>query len=1058
MTTSAAEQQTTGREQPAERPAHLVNITEHRQWRWSRRGSFGLGVYEQLRTEDGDAYWQQRATLPVVHARVLRRDSGGRVTATRYLISEVEDSPQVLVGDDDLRDGTWAGRAGMELSTDRTIITAAGTAIKSYAYRYAPVREASPRPDAYTVTGHLDMPLSACLPDGYLRVPHGVPEQELADAARDLVAAVAQHPKMALVMGDSGFSPFVGPLRRQAHWVDMHGPKRQGKSTTLTVAASIWGEPRKATGIILSWDASSIGSGRHLGQLGILPPFFDERGVSPFGPAEWGQLIYRTCEGSSRLTAQVKGDDTRKSAPWFGVLFSTGNHRLTDGCAAGRFDGIPARVVELRAPFTANAVEADRIARTTDDGGDGLAFRCYGWIGPKIMEKFSIHDVRRLIKDAENAIGKPEGGEPRTISEHLHGAIAGAMMIDAVAGTGTVLTDAATLAAREYLDQHSHTPETDADRMLMAIHEGMFSRRSAWPSETDWIELGRPRPETINGRIADTNRLELAQHGYDHETSGIRSANGEWIYVFPVTWSTLAESLGCDSTMALAELYDRKALSVPASVRRQNKWYDRAKVDGKLTPPVYKIRASAVEGIGATPDDPATPDGSGPDTPPPATPGPPCGHRLPEGTPPPIAVDGWIRQAPCTLCGDTVQLDVATHTSACIRCQRPTMAVHGGWLMCGQCYAGHQPPPETPTSGPKPVGAGDTPLPLPESQRPAQPATGPIPGQGRRGASPRQAARKAAQAARLAADIQLLTDATPEQLDSDAPVVKILHALETEYAPQRGGRGPWWRPSLPGIVETAHVVSGYAWDRPYSGPVAVLDRGGAWIAAASSVYVAHGELHHTGPLPRFDNAPGYYQVDVWPWGEADRLPSPLAGAVVGQPAWVPAPTVARLIELAAEGRWPEVDILDSYTGDRARLDQWAGYVNALKTHAVTTWGRDDDRTAEVKIAFGMACALLQGASGESGVGRKWKCGAHRTDWAHAIQAQSSATLHRWADRCLNAAPDSGPIAVRNVDEIVIPQRALEIVTAPTLPYPLVIDETGTTLGSCKVKSAETWEG
>jgi len=67
-------------------------------------------------------------------------------------------------------------------------------------------------------------------------------------------------------------------------------------------------------------------------------------------------------------------------------------------------------------------------------------------------------------------------------------------------------------------------------------------------------------------------------------------------------------------------------------------------------------------------------------------------------------------------------------------------------------------------------------------------------------------------------------------------------------------------------------------------------------------------------------------------------------------------------------------------------------------------------------------------------------------------------LHRWADRCLTAAPAAGPIAVRNVDEIVIPQRALEIVTSKDLPYPIVIDETGTTLGSFKVKAAETWEG
>lgn len=324
---------------------------------------------------------------------------------------------------------------------------------------------------------------------------------------------------------------------------------------------------------------------------------------------------------------------------------------------------------------------------------------------------------------------------------------------------------------------------------------------------------------------------------------------------------------------------------------------------------------------------------------------------------------------------------------------------------------------------------------------PAQPAPSPI----RRGAHPAAAARTEA---RTAAQVSSI-----ETLESGGSL-RLLAALETTHLPMRRGedgrmRKPFMRPQHPGITFAAHVVTGWAWSRPFDGPVSVLDRSGAWIAAASSVEVGHGELKQTGEI-EFEGAPGYYQIIRHPWTET-RLPDPLSGAG-GDTLWVPGPTVGLLAGLVAEGRWPDVSILDAYTSVGVRLRKWTDYVNKLREVAITKYGRDSNQYTEVKTNFGEAMSLMLGAPT---VPRKWKCGLQRPDWVHSIQSQASATLWRWADDCLKMAPELGPVSLREVDELLIPSAAVEIVTATERPggrSPMVIDPDGIKLGSFKVKA------
>jgi hypothetical protein len=1008
------------------------------------------GIYERKRDSAGETYWLRRAGLPFAHARIVRRDGTRRRIGTELLLSLDEHGDRVVVTDDELADGRWAVKLGANLSSDRNIITAAATAIRDLAHRFAPEQEATPRPQAHTETGHVDIPVAECMPNGYLSAPPRIVEQQRREVMREVVALVARHAKMALTMGASAGAPYVGPLRRQSHWWDLYGDSRKGKSTTQAVAASLWGDPRIGDGIVMGWDATSIGTGRFLGQLGILPPFFDERGLASFDKPRWGEMIYSTCQGSSRLKAESDtAQGTVKSVPWFGVLFSTGNDRLTDGIAAGRFAGIPARVVELAAPFTENHTEAKALVE--------LAGQSYGWLGPAILAANTVHDVAELVARAEHLVGVPEaGGVPGTIAEHLHMAVAGAMMIDAELGTGAELTNAAVTAAREHLDANAHEPKHDADRMIEALAESMTARRSAWPTMAEYIELGSPRPTWNPDAPADGRRPALPQHGFDQQINGIVSDDERWLYVFPSVWRAIADDLGLDSAVACRKLHERGHLHVSEARKRAGEWQAGPRVNGRVTR-VYQLSLFAFDL-----DDDQAADTQPLDTPPTDTTS-TDEHgdgQQSDDQDPAEGQDAVQRSIPelqavpdspstCTACsspGAWCGLGaVAEDEEPCVHCGAGTRVR----AACGQPrHADCTRPPAVDDEDPDPTPPATAPTPStpPSAQRPAP-----------RPSSPRASVRKGRQSAAL--------DQARAELakGADDGALRLLADLEGPFAPlRRGGpenrlRQPRWRPEHPGMTWAAHIISSWGWSRRYKGDTVTLDRSGAFVAAASSVQVAHGELEHTGPLDEFEGRPGYYQVQVHPWHFSKEAPHPLHGAHRRETAWVPAPTVALLVDLHEQDRWADVTILDSYTAEGARLSKWTEHVNQLRREAITTYGRESEQYAMVKEAFGMALSLMLGSPRDSGTGRVWRCAAQRPDWTHTIQAQASATIYRWAEACRQQVPAGlGPVALRNVDELVIPAEALDIVTSTERPGglpPMKIDPDGIKLGTFKVKNA-----
>ena len=316
-----------------------------------------------------------------------------------------------------------------------------------------------------------------------------------------------------------------------------------------------------------------------------------------------------------------------------------------------------------------------------------------------------------------------------------------------------------------------------------------------------------------------------------------------------------------------------------------------------------------------------------------------------------------------------------------------------------------------------------------------------------------------------------ITHLDEPDIDDHPERLRVLAALEGSkqsghFAPRRRGERPYpyWQAPMPQAAHDIRIHDGWAWERDsYDGPAVALDRGGAWVSATASVDVAHGKLEHTGPvdLDTGPVRPGYYLTAWHPWAERG-LPHPLGTAAdPGTLTLVTAPDMALIRDLRRAGRWPEIDVADSWTGDPARLADWAHYVRELRRYAIEQHGRDSAAYTAIKAAFGMATSLILGSNADDGT-KTWKCKTRRLDWIHHIKRQSAVTLWRSANDCLTAAPQLGPVGLRNNDELVIPSAALEAVTTRPItplgsntPRPAVrLDPLGIDLGTFKVKSGE----
>ncbi|HUE16719.1 MAG TPA: DUF927 domain-containing protein, partial [Planctomycetaceae bacterium] len=230
-------------------------------------------------------------------------------------------------------------------------------------------------------------------------VPADVGDRQLAEAIhthgtfdgwKRAVRRVAHHPRILLVLFASLAAPLLKLLHVPSFVTDLCGETSMGKTTSLRLAASPWGNPSDADSgrpsLLLSWDATRVFLERAPAILQNLPLFVDESKRAA-RPELVVQKIYDFCGGTARGRGKPTGVD--KMPSWNTAMFTTGEQPIVSLSEDG---GTRARVIELFGPpfGAADAATGAVVNRLQADLAEH-----YGFAGPALLVWLLARSARR---------------------------------------------------------------------------------------------------------------------------------------------------------------------------------------------------------------------------------------------------------------------------------------------------------------------------------------------------------------------------------------------------------------------------------------------------------------------------------------------------------------------------------------------------------------------------------------------------------------------------------------------------------------------------------------
>lgn len=243
-----------------------------------------------------------------------------------------------------------------------------------------------------------------------------------------LAAAEAARPYPMVGLGIlAALAPPLLHVIPEAHnfAVDWSGATSRGKTTTLRLAASVWGNPDdRGQSLIGSWDATRVGIERSAAVLSGLPLILDETKRAKH-PSDVARVIYDVVNGSGRTRGSVAG--LQETTHFRTVLLSTGEAPATSFTQDG---GTRARVLSLRGfPFGETSARTASAANTITE----TVLAHYGHAGPRLVARLAARreawpDIREAYRRKRSAWTEVASGNP------VAGRIAGYVALLHVAG------------------------------------------------------------------------------------------------------------------------------------------------------------------------------------------------------------------------------------------------------------------------------------------------------------------------------------------------------------------------------------------------------------------------------------------------------------------------------------------------------------------------------------------------------------------------------------------------------------------------------------------------
>lgn len=226
------------------------------------------------------------------------------------------------------------------------------------------------------LAGREEAPVRLLADEGKRQIADAYDARGSLEGWGEVWARVSDHPRVALGVYASLAPLVLGIVNEAPGFVlDWSGRSTGGKTTTLRVAASVWGDP---DALIYQWRAT-LNAIEHVAAFSRhLPTFLDDTKQASDNPSKVAAVIYQTTGLRGKLRASPDG--LRETASFRTVLLSTGEVRAT---SFTEDVGAHARTLCVQGfPFEGGDKPENRVL------AEWLRLRCsdhFGQVGPRVV-------------------------------------------------------------------------------------------------------------------------------------------------------------------------------------------------------------------------------------------------------------------------------------------------------------------------------------------------------------------------------------------------------------------------------------------------------------------------------------------------------------------------------------------------------------------------------------------------------------------------------------------------------------------------------------------------
>lgn len=377
------------------------------------------------------------------------------------------------------------------------------------------------------------------------------------------------YPRVALALYGSLATAILEILGAPNFVIDWPFVTSTGKTTTLRVGASCWGNPNEqaAASLVGTWDATRVYIERLSTVLNGLPLFLDDTKRAK-NPKLVGQVVYDVVSGRGRGRGSPRG--MRRSGSWATVLLSTGESPATSFTEDG---GTRARVLTLWGPPFG---KADASTAPVVQGIDLGVRSNYGHAGPRFVRYLVSHrdewDAwRNEYRRTQTAYAEKAGGNP------VGGRLAAYFAV----------LDMAALLAHDALQLPWDYRDPVEGLWSDLLHEATEADRAA-AALTMVLSWAQANQHTFDGRLPIDPPLQAVSGRWDRDD--------EWklLAFFPHKLKTILSDGGFDADAIVRTWHDRGWLETDANEPKRHT--KRMRIQGSNARAIC-IHRSAIEEV-----------------------------------------------------------------------------------------------------------------------------------------------------------------------------------------------------------------------------------------------------------------------------------------------------------------------------------------------------------------------------------------------------------------------------------------------------------------------------